>query len=125
MKKLWSNTLILGLMIPCLTFLFTSAPAPASDYVDDYGVRSMFGGFHLTEDHRGQVILHNSGRDCNVDITNDGPGEITIMVMDADDNPTYYELDAGRSTAVGVEKGGGVAVGLISGKSASGTYVIS
>ena len=86
----------------------------------------MVGGFHVTEDNMGQVILVNSSRDCIVDITNNGPGKITILVMNADNEPTFYDLDSGRSLAVGVEKGGGVAVGLIpgTGKSASGTYTI-
>ena len=125
MKNSWSSTLILGLMIPCLTFLFASAPAPASDYVDDQSFSVPFGGFHLTEDDIGQVILTNSGIDGNVDITNDGPGKITICVMDAENKENFYDLGAGRSVAVGVEKGGGVAVGLISGRSATGTYTIS
>ena len=127
MKNSWSSTLILGLMIPCLTFLFTSAPAPASDYVDDYGVRSMFGGWCVTEDDPVEIILATSSTDCNLDVTNNGPGDIMILVLDPSEPPIrFYELGAGRSMAVGVAKGSSAAVALIprTGKKAAGTYTV-
>ena len=128
MKNSWSSTLILGLMIPCLIFLFTSAPAPASGYVDDQSFSVPFGGFHLTEEDPVDIILAISSTDCNLDVTNNGPGDIMIFVLVPSGSPpvTTYELGAGRSMAVGVAKGSSAGVGLIprTGKKASGTYTV-
>jgi hypothetical protein len=113
-------------MIPCLTFLFTSAPAPASGYVDDQSFSVPFGGFHVTEEDPTQNILIRAGCDCTVDITNNGPGDIIIKLYKlGSKDPKTYELGSNKSLACRVKKGGGMAVELVSKEShATGTYTL-
>ena len=90
-------------MIPCLTFLFTSAAAPASGYADDDRVSTIPGGFVVTEDNPVAFIMPKAGCDANVDITNYGPGWIAIYVLEKMAiEPIVYYIAPGTSSIIGV-----------------------
>ncbi len=122
--KLFCITLLLALLGSALGLGSTAqaseplAVATADDVIP--------GGFSVTVDNDYVQIMPKAAKDANVDITNDGPGEIYIMVWDEEHHiVAEYTLEKGESKVIGVGKGGGFGVGLESGEKASGTYKVS
>lgn len=83
------------------------------------------GGWKVDVDNEYKQIMPKAAKDANVDITNDGPGSVFVLVWDSELEFEEYVLEAGESMVIGVEKGGGFGIGLQNGSDATGTYTVS
>lgn len=122
--KLLIITVVLTLLGSSLGWVSTAQATQSPDV--EPALVEVPGGFTVTVDNDYVQIMPKAAKDANVDITNDGPGEIFILVWDDEHYiVAEYVLKKGESKVIGVEKGGGFGVGLESGSSASGSYTVS